>query len=148
VVTRLLLALPAALLFASAAGGHEYAVGHLSIGHPWARATAPGMPMGVVYLTLTNRGTKEDALVAAQTPAAARVEIHQTLLADGMARMRPLTQIVIGAGKVVKVGPGGIHLMLVDLARPLVAGSSVPLTLTFRVAGKIEVQAKVEADPQ
>jgi copper(I)-binding protein len=148
VKSRLFLAPTAVLLFAVAAGAHEYSVGHLLIGHPWARATAPGMPMGVVYLTLTNRGTREDALIAAQTPAAARVEIHQTLLTDGMARMRPLTQVIVGAGKVVKVEPGGIHLMLVDLTQPLLTGNRFPLTLTFRDSGKLEVQVKVEATTQ
>jgi copper(I)-binding protein len=48
----------------------------------------------------------------------------------------------------VKVEPGGIHLMLVDLTQPLLTGSRFPLTLTFRDAGKLEVQVKVEATSQ
>ena len=137
------LLLGALALRAFAAQAHEYSIGKIVIGHPWSHPTADGMPMGVAYFTLTNHGDS-DALLSAQTPVAASVEFHQTSIADGMARMRPLTQIDIAAGATVRVKPGGIHLMLVDLKQPLVVGTRVPLTLTFRVAGKVEVQLQVE----
>ena len=131
------LALPAA--------AHQYQLGSLAIGHPWSRATAPGMPMGVAYLSITNNGETADALIAASTPAAAHVEMHQTTIADGMARMRPLIEIALAPGSTVKIEPGGIHLMPVDLRMPLEAGRQVPLDLTFRRAGKITVQLRIEA---
>jgi len=132
-----LLALPAA--------AHRYELGTLTIGHPWSRPTAPGMPMGVAYLTITNNGKVPDALVAASTPAAAHVEFHETTITDGMARMRPLQEVVIAPGQSVKIEPGGIHLMLVDLRSELVTGKPVPLTLEFRVAGRITVELSIEA---
>jgi copper(I)-binding protein len=125
------------------AATHEH--GALRISQPWSRATAAGMPMGVAYLNITNLGKKADALIAASTPAAARVEMHHTTLVDGMARMRPLREIAIAAGATVKIEPGGIHLMLVDLKAPLVAGEPVPLTLEFRVAGRVTVELDVKA---
>lgn len=134
-----------AIGWATAARAHEYTVGNLRIDHPWSRPAAEGMPMGVAYFTLTNRGKTDDALIAASTPIAARVEFHQTTMIDGMARMRPLAQIVIAAGKTVKVEPGGIHLMLVQLTQPLTAGSVAPLTLEFRDAGRVEVLLRVES---
>jgi iron complex outermembrane receptor protein len=135
----------ATICWAAAAQAHEFNAGKIFIDHPWARPTAPGMPMGVAYFSLTNRGKTDDALIAASTPVAARVEFHQTTMTDGMARMRPLTQIVIAAGKTVKVEPGGIHLMLVQLSQPLAAGSEVPLTLEFREAGRVEVLLRIES---
>jgi iron complex outermembrane receptor protein len=100
--------------------------------------------MGVGYLTLINRGKADDALLGAMSPIASRVEFHQTTLADGMARMRPLTAVALPAGKTVKLEPGGIHLMLVELNKPLEAGALVPLTLEFRNAGKVEVTLRIE----
>lgn len=102
--------------------------------------------MGVAYLSISNQGKTADTLVAASTPAAGSVEIHQTTLVDAMARMRPLAGIEIAPGATVKVEPGGIHLMLVDLKAPLAVGQSVPLTLEFRAAGRVTVQLKVESD--
>lgn len=142
---RILLALGASVILGAAAIAGTYTHGGLQISQPWSRATAAGMPMGVAYFTITNRGGKADALIAASTPAAARVEIHHTTLVDGMARMRPLGEVPIPAGETVKIEPGGIHLMLVDLKAPLVAGKPVPLTLEFRVAGRVTVELAVEA---
>jgi copper(I)-binding protein len=117
----------------------------LVIGDAWTRPTAAGMPMGVAYFTITNGTRIDDALIAASTPVAARVEMHETSIEDGMARMRPLTEIPVPAGGRVAVAPGGIHLMLVDLAQPLEAGTRVPLVLEFRTAGKVSVELSVEA---
>jgi periplasmic copper chaperone A len=117
----------------------------LVISDAWTRPTAAGMPMGVAYFTITNGTSADDVLIAASTPAAARVEMHETSFEDGMARMRPLREILVPAGGTVAVAPGGIHLMLVDLVQPLEAGSRVPLVLEFRTAGKMTVELGVEA---
>lgn len=119
--------------------------GPLLVSDAWARPTAAGMPMGVAYFVVRNDGATDDAIVAASTSAAARVEIHQTTLDGGMARMRPLREIAVPAKSQVAIAPGGIHLMLVDLVAPLAAGARVPLTLQFRNAGRVEIHLAVEA---
>jgi copper(I)-binding protein len=142
---RRLFALLAAGCLAAGAAAQPYELGPLTIDHPWSRPTAPGMPMGVAYFSVTNHGSAPDVLLGASTPAAASVQMHQTTFSEGMARMRPLTEIVIAPGATVRIEPGGIHLMLVDLKAPLELGKSVPLELQFRTAGKITVQLSVEA---
>lgn len=127
------------------ASAQDFQLGPLVIGQPWSRPTAPGMPMGVAYLTITNNGKDADALIAARTPAAARVEMHRTTIADGVARMRPVESISIAPGTTARIEPGGIHLMLVDLKAPLHAGARIPLELTFRDAGRITVQVDIAA---
>jgi iron complex outermembrane receptor protein len=143
-VNRLLILLALAVAWPAETNAHDYQAGNILIAHPWSRPTAPGMPMGVAYFSLENRGATDDVLVSASTPAAARVEFHQTTLSEGLARMRPLAQVVLPAGKTVKVEPGGIHLMLVELKHALEAGKQVPLTLVFRDAGAIEVMLNIE----
>jgi copper(I)-binding protein len=133
------------LVLATVAAAHQYELGKLTIDHPWSRPTAAGMPMGVAYFSITNHGNAPDVLLGASTPAAASVQMHQTTITEGMARMRPLTEIVIAPGATVRIEPGGIHLMLVDLKAPLELGKSVPLELQFRAAGTITVQLRVEA---
>jgi periplasmic copper chaperone A len=129
----------------SAAGPGETRAGPIVISDAWTRPTAAGMPMGVAYFVVRNDGARDDAIVAASTSAAARVEIHQTTLTDGMARMRPLREVVVPARRQVAIAPGGIHLMLVDLAAPLVAGQRIPLVLQFRNAGRVEIRLVVAA---
>ena len=60
-------------------------------------------------------------------------------------RMRAIAAVDIPAGETVTLGSSGYHVMLIDLARPLVAGSTVPLTLTFEKSGTLDVVADVEA---
>jgi copper(I)-binding protein len=142
---RLLVALFAASV-ALPAGARDYEIGHLRIVHPWSRPVAAGQPVGVAYLSIANDGRGEDALLRASTPVAAQVQLHQTTLSEGKARMRPLDALVIAPGKTVRIEPGGVHLMLIDLKGALIAGTTVPLTLEFRVAGKITVPLKIEID--
>jgi copper(I)-binding protein len=131
-------------VLAAVAHAHQYSVGNLVIGHPWSRPTISGMPTGVAYLSITNNGPQQDTLIGASTPAAARVEFHRTSLEAGMARMRPAGALVVAPNATVTAEPGGLHLMLVDLKSPLVAGTSIPLVLQFKSAGPITVQLKVE----
>jgi copper(I)-binding protein len=71
------------------------------------------------------------------SPAAAIVEIHEMKMDGGMMTMRAVDRIVLPAGKAVELKPGGYHVMLMDLAKPLKEGDSVPLKLTFEdKAGK------------
>jgi copper(I)-binding protein len=110
----------------------------------WARATAPGMTVGAVYLTLQG-GATADSLVAAATTRAAMTQIHVVTEADGMARMRETEAVDVPAGKRVQLAPQGTHIMLMRMAQPLVAGERFTLTLTFVRSGTREVSVQVVA---
>ena len=141
---RQLFTLCAVSVLAAAAHAHQYSVGHLVIDHPWSRPTVSGMPTGVAYLSITNNGPLQDTLIGASTPVAERVEFHRSSVEAGMARMRPAGELVVAPNATLKAEPGGLHLMLIDLKSPLVAGTSIPLVLQFKSAGPITVQLKVE----
>lgn len=105
----------------------------LRIENAWLRAPAPGQTTAVAYLELTS--ARNRALVAAASPAAASIEMHETTMPQGVMRMRAIGRVALPAGVTVKLAPGGVHLMLVDLKRPLKAGDTVPLTLDLEEAG-------------
>ena len=111
----------------------------------WLRAPAPGQNVAGAYLDITSRVPA--TLIAVESPAAGRVELHTMSMDDGVMRMRPLARIDLPAGKTVKLKPGGHHLMLMDIKRPLNAGDRVALTLTVqdrkKVKSTIDVQAEV-----
>jgi copper(I)-binding protein len=129
------------LLTAAEAG--EVRAGALVIENPWARATPPGAMVGAAYLVIRNTGTSGDRLVGASTPVAATVEIHETRMTDGEMQMRPVEALEIPPGGSVRLQPGGLHLMLMDLGAPLVTGARVPLTLQFAGAGEVRVELAV-----
>jgi copper(I)-binding protein len=53
--------------------------------------------------------------------------------------MRPVPYIRLPKGKTVKLAPGGLHIMLIDLKQPLKAGDKVPLTLKTLSDGKTDL---------
>jgi periplasmic copper chaperone A len=141
---RFVSSLAVALLAAAVVHAHQFSVGNLVIAHPWARPTASGMPSGAAYLSITNHGSQQDVLIGARSPSAKRVEFHRTSIESGMAKMRPAGALVIEPGATLTAAPGGLHLMLVELETPLLLGASVPLVLTFKDAGEVTVQLKIE----
>ncbi len=143
----------AALLFATVsplppAAAHEYERGSLKVHHPWARPTPPGVTVGAAYFGIQNRGAQPDTLTGFSTPAAGRVELHETKMEGDMMRMRPIAKLEVPAGATVNAEPGGLHLMLIDLKQPLVLGQRIPLTLQFARAGRVQVEVVVESAPQ
>lgn len=130
------------------AAARDYRAGSIVVGHPWARPTAGAATPGAGYMTLDNRGPADDRLVSASSPAAEAVTMHRTEVRDGVAGMRPQEGgIAVPAGGTVRLEPGGYHLMLERLRRPLALGETVPVSLTFAKAGTVTVDLKVERRP-
>ncbi|MFC4261024.1 copper chaperone PCu(A)C [Marinobacter lacisalsi] len=133
------------LVVATPTLAQDYQHGDLTISHPWSRPTPPGTPVGVGYMTISNRGDAAVTLVAGQTPLAARVSIHETTMQDGLMKMRPLKDgLTVAAGETVTLKPHSYHLMLEQLERPLMEGDEVPLTLTFEELDPIAIKLHVE----
>jgi copper(I)-binding protein len=108
----------------------------------WIRATPPGARTGAAYLTITSRGSA-DRLLGAATAAAGAVQLHGHVAEGGMARMVHLAELELPAGETVRLEPGGLHLMLLDLKAPLTAGATVAVTLHFAGAGAVELEVPV-----
>lgn len=105
------------------------ALADVAVADAWVRGTVSGQKATGAFMQLTSPA--ETALVAAASPAAKIVEIHEMKMDGGMMRMRAVDRIPLPAGKPVTLAPGGYHVMLMDLARPLKEGDSVTVTLTF-----------------
>jgi copper(I)-binding protein len=135
----------AGLIAAAPLQAAEYRAGNLKVAQPWSRPTPPAAGVGAVYFSITNLGGKADRLMAISTPIASRVEIHESRNVEGMVEMRAVAFIECPAGATVKSEPGGLHVMLLSLTRPLTGGLEFPLSLTFRDSGVLTVQVRVAA---
>jgi periplasmic copper chaperone A len=118
--------------------------GSIEISSPFLRAMVPGAKVGGGFVKIENKGGEADRLVAASSPAAGRVEIHEMTMEGDVMKMRQLKDgIEVPAGKTVMLKPGGLHLMFMDVAKPFKEGETVPVTLEFQKAGKVDVTFKV-----
>jgi copper(I)-binding protein len=116
----------------------------IELTHVWARATASATGNSAAYVTLHNTGATADELVGVSTDAAAKAEVHQSKMENGISSMAPVPSLEIAAGATVEMKPGSYHIMLLGLKAPLVAGQTIPLTLTFAHGGAVQTTAKIE----
>jgi periplasmic copper chaperone A len=123
---------------------HSHEKGDIQVRHPWSRATAPGAKVAVGYMEIRNTGAQPDRLLAASTPLAQRVEMHVTQRDGEVMRMRQVKDFEIPARERIALRPGGSHLMLVDITRPLKKGERFPVTLRFERAGELQVEVEVQ----
>jgi hypothetical protein len=132
------------LLTVAAHAGEVARLAPIEIDTPWARATIGTARPGAAYVTFRNTGDQLDELVDISTPAAAHSEVHEMEEEEGgVMKMRSTGPLKIPPGEEVRLEPGGMHIMLMQLRQPLKEGESIPITFTFGEAGEITVNAAI-----
>ena len=138
----------AAALIACAASLPTWAA-NVSVTDAWARATMPGQQVSGAYMQL--QSDADARLVSVSSPAVPRVEVHEMKMDGNVMRMREVKAIDLPKGKTVTLQPGGFHIMLMNLPKPIAVGDVIPLTLVVESGGKrqtIEVKAEARAAMQ
>lgn len=125
---------------------HDFKAGSIEIGHPWSRETPNGAAVAAGYLSLSNKGSEPDRLIAATAEIAGKTEIHEmTVDAQGVMTMRPVAGgLEIPAGGTATLKPGSFHVMFEQLKRPIKHGETFKGTLTFAKAGTVAVSFSVD----
>ncbi len=106
----------------------------------WVREVPPTSKMSAAYMVIENKGKEADKLVDASNNVSEITELHETI--EG--KMRRVKAIEIPAGGKAELKPGGLHVMLINLKKPLKEGDTVELTLKFEKSGEVKVQAPVK----
>jgi len=122
--------LPVALVVLLLAMGDAHAAGRLVVEHAWIRTAPPSALMLAGYATLRNDGDAPLTVNGADSTDFADVQLHMTVLEDGVERMRPTGKIEIAPGKSVEFAPGAKHFMLVRPKRELRAGEKVKIHIS------------------
>ena len=133
----------AAALLISAASLPAWAA-NISVTDAWARATMPGQSVSGAYMQI--QSDADARLVGVSSPAVPRVEVHEMKMDGDVMHMREVKAIDLPKGKTVSLEPGGFHIMLMNLPKPIAAGDIIPLILTVESGGKRQtVEVKAEA---
>jgi hypothetical protein len=129
------------------AGEKTYTVGPMVIGRAWAAETPRVAKTGAVYFTMANGGTKADYLISITSPLTQSVALHAHRMVGNVMQMAPVLGMAIPSGQTVALKPGGRHVMLIGLTAPLKDGDKIPLTLSFKNSGSVQIIAVVGLPP-
>ena len=117
--------------------------GNLVLSAAWSRASTGIKRPGAAFLSITNTRSVDDRLIAANTSAANRAELHHHIMDNGVMRMRQVKAMDVPAAAMTKLMPGSFHIMLFELKSMLKEGDMFPISLTFEKAGNATIIVNV-----
>lgn len=142
---RILLLVTLGLSSATGLAAHDLKAGDLHIIHPSIPDPLPLAKSAAGYMAIANDGDTPERLLAVRTPFAKVSTIHETIFGeDGVARMRPVIDLVIPPNDVLVLEPGGLHVMFMGLTGTAEEGDMIPATLIFQNAGEIALEFMVD----
>ena len=116
----------------------------LTMTDAWVKANESGMT-GAFGL-LANSGSADITVVSAETVAASKIELHETVANDAgdMVMQEKPGGFVVPAGGSIELAPGSNHIMLMGLTGPLTAGDETTFTLSLDDGSTLEFSAPVK----
>jgi len=119
------------------------ALAELEISDAWIKNLPAAVPVRAGYMTIRNAGPGAVRILSVTSVAFASVEIHRSFEQDGMARMEPVEELPIEPGASVKLAPGGLHLMMMQPAKPTRPGQQIVILLQLDDGSEQPVTMKV-----
>ena len=132
-----------ALLLLEAAMAQEtppiYPTNYIGVDDAWARwEDNAGLAL---YMSLSSE--KADRLIGLSSPLVGRAELHTYVVTHGLAQMRAVAGIDLPAGTKLRLEPGGLHGMLLDLRVSTMSSRLIPVTLQFLNAGEKTLRVEI-----
>jgi periplasmic copper chaperone A len=118
----------------------------LKVESAWIREAPSTATALAGYAVLSNAGSKALSVVSAQSAAFAKVELHESLTENGVAKMRAIEKLEIAPGAKVEFAPGGKHFMLINPKPGLKAGDAVAIKIKDSNNCEVTAQFKVSSD--
>jgi copper(I)-binding protein len=118
---------------------------HVEVSDAYVRGLPPGQPNTAAFMVVLNDTTDDMTLVSVNTSAAKTVEMHRHSHVNGVMQMRQVNAIDIESGKQFEFKPGGYHIMLIGLHKPLRHGDNVELELNFASGAKVMLTTVVRS---
>lgn len=131
------------LIFFAYSAGCALAANSISINEVWIAEAPPVSGVNAGYLQIINSGEQPLTLLEVTSPVFSKIEIHETVMRDNIAKMQYLQTVEIPAGETLVFAPGGLHLMMFNAKQPLTSGDSVPVSLRFSDGIVRDIQAIV-----
>jgi len=120
---------------------------NIEISQAWARALPPVVPNGAAYFTLVNHSNKDIVVTGVSSDIAKHSMLHESYFDDGKVAMRHIEELVINPHKSVIFKPGGFHVMLMGLKKPLTKGGEFTMSFQLKDGSQITTSVTVKDAP-
>lgn len=110
----------------------------IDVNDAYARATPPNATTSAVFATIENTGDKDRVIVEAASQASSVVELHDVIMDGDVMKMRQVKSITVPANGQTILKPGSLHIMLLDVEKPMKEGKTINVELTF-ANGEVQV---------
>jgi len=118
--------------------------GGLMVVDPWVRSAPPNAPALAAFMMLKNHSAADISVVDVRTSLKLdHVELHRTMMADGMMKMVPQENIPVASHSSTELKPGSWHIMLIGPKQVPMMGEVVHLTLVLSDGSEQMVEATV-----
>lgn len=117
----------------------------ITIENAYVRGLPPGQTVTAAFMRLRNSGDSAVNIVSVSTDSAKTAEIHTHKHSNGMMRMEKVDSVTVPAKGDLVMKPGGYHLMLIDLHKPLREGDKVKIELRADNGESISAQLDVRS---
>ena len=129
----------------SLAGTKNTEVHGLEFSNYWLRATPHNHSVTAGYFVVTNNTEVSDRLLSIDTDFADRNEIHEMKMDGNVMKMREISHgLLLPPSEVIKLEPGGLHLMFMGLNQSISEGNEHTITLVFEKAGEVKLNFPVK----
>ena len=122
-----------------------HAEGRLGVTDAWIREAPPGATALAGYATLKNLGDTPISIITVQSDAFRMAAVHETIVRDGVARMRDMHRLKLAPGESIRLEPGGKHLMLMQPRHDVHAGDKVEMLFLLADGTRLETYFDVVA---
>lgn len=103
----------------------------ITITDAWISEAPPTVSTLAAYAKITNQSNEDKVLTSVSSPTFTRIELHLSMLVDGMAQMKKQDSLMIEAHNSIALSPGAYHLMLFNPEKPLKAGDNAIVHFNF-----------------
>jgi len=109
----------------------------------WISEAPPTVSVLVAYVTLINNSEIPISLVSISCPLFSSIEIHRSIIKNGIASMERHATLEILSKSTIKLSPGDYHLMLFNPKMPLKIGDAPVFMFGFSDGTQIRVKANI-----
>lgn len=120
----------------------------ISITDAWINEAPPGVSILAAYATINNLSDIDINLIEVHAESFEFVELHESMMEDGMASMKQHKTITIASKSTLSLKPGGFHLMLFNPKQRISAGDQIRLIFRFADQEIITINANVKRSNQ